>query len=249
VILIQILVVSVAGLMQSTQGTLGLEQPVARIGERTITRREIDCDLAFHDLRAGNATMNRDPKEICLEREQQRLDYLIADELFAAAAVKLRINVSSNDLAQDALANHYSEEEFKRLSERYCRLASATLLVYRGDPIADVYAHVIQTSVDGMTEKEFGNFVRMIGSAESAMRFIERHTPDHFRISITENARRRLARDKVIGLLRQESVKNGESYSMFASKFWHGLADELCMQILEPRYTALSMEGLAWQAR
>jgi len=202
----------------------------------------------FDDLDALAASQHRDRDDLCLEREQLRLDSLITEELHDAATSKLAIVVSKEDLADDAAFHHYGEAEFVRLSEQYRRLGRAALLVYLGEDFHAVYAREIR--VTGIqSEERFRHFVALMQSSDGAKRFMEYQTPEHFRDQITRDAHRRVARDKLMRLISEAAGKSDLTYEAYSEKFWRELAAQVGLEILDARYRLLSLGGLTWQPK
>ncbi len=222
--------------------------PVAQVGKRTITMREISCELMSDDLDAIAANQHRDRDILCLEREQLRLDSLIAEELHDVAINKLAITVSKEDLADDSVFHHYGEAEFVRLAEQYGRLGRAALLVYSGEDLHTVYAREIHVSAI-QSKEQFRHFVALMQSGDGAKRFIEYQTPEHFRDQITSDARRRVARDKLMRFLSEAAGKSDLTYEAYSEKFWRDLAAQVGLEILDTRYRLMSLKGLSWQPK
>jgi len=210
--------------------------------------REISCELMSDDLDAIAANQHRDRDILCLEREQLRLDSLIAEELHDVAINKLAITVSKEDLADDSVFHHYGEAEFVRLAEQYGRLGRAALLVYSGEDLHTVYAREIHVSAI-QSKEQFRHFVALMQSGDGAKRFIEYQTPEHFRDQITSDARRRVARDKLMRFLSEAAGKSDLTYEAYSEKFWRDLAAQVGLEILDTRYRLMSLKGLSWQPK
>jgi hypothetical protein len=226
-------------------------EPVARVGKRTITRLEINCELTSDDLQAIAEKQSRGRDELCLEREQLRLDHLVTQELYDAAIRKLAIDVSAKELAADAAFHHYGESEFERLSEHYRLLAHAALRIYRGEDAHVVYLRDVRGgwAAPEESEDQFRRFVTLLRSAGGAQRFLERQTPDQVRESITDDARRRIARDKLMQVLSAQAERENLSLSAYSDTFWGELSTQLGVEILDVRYKRVSLKGLSWQPK
>jgi len=221
------------------------DHPVARVGKRVIVYREIACELNAPNFREVAEKQRRDPAEVCLEREQQRLQLLAATELVDAAVRKLDIEPTAEEMAADAAFHRYNEAEFTRLSEHYRAIGRAVLLVRRGQDAHTVYEQEVRAG--GLTEAQFRRFVDLLPTADAAEQFIARHTPEHFRTSILTDARRRLARNRLMQHLTDEAKRRGVSFDAQAETFWRQLAAEVGLEILDPNYKPISLKELSWK--
>jgi len=222
----------------------GQDRPVARVGERIITHREISCELHAPNFAEVAAKQQRDAAEVCLEREQQRLQLLAAGELFDSAIRKLGIEPSAEELAKDAASHRYDEKEYLRLSEHYRTLGRAALLVLRGEDIAAVHQRDVRNA---LPEKEFRRFVGLFPNAAAAESFIDRHSPEHFRATIAADARQRIGKTKLMQILSAKATSLGVSFDAHAETFWRELAAELGLEVLDQRYKPISLKELSWQ--
>lgn len=220
------------------------DRPVARIGKRVITHREIDCATLTPDLEAIAARERRDPAVLCLEREQQRLQLMAVTNLVDTAIHKLGLQASPDEIARDATVQRNSERQFVRLSEFYRGLGRAALLVRRGEDVRVVYERDVSPT-HAMPESEFQRFLRLIPDVDSAEHFIAQHSPEYFRDSMLEDARRRIGRAKVQQYLSNEAVRRGVPLELHVETFWRALADEIGLEILDPRYKPISFKGLS----
>ena len=210
------------------------DEAVARIGDRILTRREIDCRLHQPDLNAIAAKQNRAADDLCLEREQEHLQRWVMGELVEVAVRVLGVAVSDAELAKDAEFHRYNETEFVRLSEFYRRIGRAVLLVRQGNDIQAAYGRELLSA--HISRAAFERFVSLIRTTAAAEQFIERHSPAHFRESIRHDALRRVSKAGVEHALAAEAAKRGVSTQIYAASFWRELAAESGVEILDPRY-------------
>ena len=236
----------VALMLTFAQIDFAQDRPVARVGERVISFREISCELHAANFAEIAAKQQRDPAEVCLEREQQRLQLLVAGELFDTAIRKLGIEPSAAELAEDSAFHGYGEAEFTRLSERYRAMGRAALRIRNGEHFDAVYQGDVK-KIAALPEKEFRRFVDLLPTADAAERFVERHSPEHFRATIAADARQRIGKTKLMQILSTEAEKRGVPFGAYAVAFWRELAAEIGLEVLDPRYKPISLEELSWQ--
>lgn len=237
--------IMVASVMQAADGGHGTDI-VARVGNRAIMRREIACGLPSGVVETEVSRAKLD--ELCMAREQKHLEFLIAQELYDAAIRKFAIEVSGEDLAADAAFHQYGEAEFVRLSDQYRRLGRAALLVYGGEDVHAVYIREVHAT-GAQSEEQFRRFVTLLRSAQGAERFVEYQTPERFREQITADARRRVAREKLMRILAEQARRNSRPYSDYSDEFWCELATHLGVEIVDLRYKPMSLKGLSWQPK
>jgi hypothetical protein len=229
------------------RGDDAASRPVARVGQRTIVYREIRCTLTANGAYPPAPDTARDPAAICLDDEQKRLDLLLSGELHQAGAKKAGIEVTPDDLKRDSAFHGYGDAEYARLSQRYRALGQAVARVHRGEDAGAVYAEL--RSAASFTGEQFRDFVARLDSAEAAEQFVNRHSPEHFRTSILADARRRIARDKLMVFLDAEARRRAIPFDVYAKTFWREVIAEAGLEILDPRYRSVSVKGLSWQSR
>ena len=220
----------------------GDEKPVARVGKRVITRREISCKYATYDLNTVAHEQNRELSNVCREWEQNRLDVLVTEALHAAAEQKLAIVVTDEEIARDLAAHGNDDAKCRRLSERYCSLARAAAHVHQGENVDVVYEREV-LPLKIIPKDEFLQFLKLVGSTSAAERFIETHTAEYFKKQILADAERRIARDKLMRRLSSTETRGGAS----ASTFWTDLIAEIGVEIFDAEYRLIALEDLTWQ--
>ena len=213
------------------------EQPVARVGARVFTHRDIDCTTQKRAAETVSAA-------VCLEREQRRLHMLMARELLEAGIRKRGIDATEAELAADAKSFGYGEKEFARLSELYRGVGRAALLIRRGADPQSVYQRDLAASI---SEREFRRIVDIIPDVAAAEAFIDRHSADYFRESALRDARRRIGKAKLIEALSSEAASRGVTFQSHAETFWRELAAEIGVDILDSRYKTVPWKELLWQ--
>jgi hypothetical protein len=100
------------------------------------------------------------------------------------------------------------------------------MLIRRGEAFDVVHQRDVESNLD-VSKENFQHFFDLIPDVERAEQFIERHSPEHFRASILNDARRRIGKMTLIEHLALEASRNRVSFEEHAERFWSEIMNEL----------------------
>jgi hypothetical protein len=213
--------------LAATSVACGAEGEVARIDGFIVKDADIACPA------------DASP-EACAAIRQEKFNRLAQPLLVDAAAKIHRISITDAELNQFTVK--VPDAHLRAADERLKRLARATLLVRRGEDVDAVYLRDL--APHGVTKEQFQGVMTAYPDEATALRALSVDVGAETRRQFNQQARRRLAEQKLSRVVDEQSKQNGVAFEVAAQRFWGAVVDRSDCVVFDESLHLPAMEGV-----